>query len=51
MAAKFFTGLPLNGLHPECVRGFGETVLAACDAGTVKPKSSLDRSYTGPVRG
>ena len=29
MAAKFFTGLPLDGPDPECVRGFGEQALAA----------------------
>ena len=31
MAAKFFTGLPLDGPDPECVRGFGEQALAARD--------------------
>ena len=25
MAAKFFTGLPLDGPDPECVQGYGET--------------------------
>jgi mycofactocin radical SAM maturase len=29
MAAKFFTGLPLDGPDPECVYGHGETALAA----------------------
>jgi len=29
MAAKFFTGLPMDGPDPECVRGFGEGLLAA----------------------
>jgi radical SAM protein with 4Fe4S-binding SPASM domain len=29
MAAKFFTGLPLDGPDPECVKGHGETALAA----------------------
>jgi mycofactocin biosynthetic radical S-adenosylmethionine protein MftC len=29
MAAKFFTGLPLDGPDPECVFGHGETALAA----------------------
>jgi mycofactocin radical SAM maturase len=28
MAAKFFTGLPLDGPDPECVKGHGETALA-----------------------
>jgi mycofactocin radical SAM maturase len=29
MAAKFFTGLPLDGPDPECVYGHGEAALAA----------------------
>ena len=29
MAAKFFTGLPLDGPDPECVLGHGERALAA----------------------
>ena len=29
MAAKFFTGLPLDGPDPECVNGHGEQALAA----------------------
>jgi mycofactocin biosynthetic radical S-adenosylmethionine protein MftC len=29
MAAKFFTGIPLDGPDPECVFGHGETALAA----------------------
>jgi hypothetical protein len=29
MATKFFTGLPLDGPDPECVKGHGETALAA----------------------
>jgi mycofactocin radical SAM maturase len=28
MAAKFFTGLPLDGPDPECVKGHGEAALA-----------------------
>jgi hypothetical protein len=28
MAAKFFTGLPLDGPDPECVQGYGESALA-----------------------
>jgi hypothetical protein len=28
MAAKFFTGLPLDGPDPECVMGHGERELA-----------------------
>jgi hypothetical protein len=51
MAAKFFTGLPLDGPDPECVQGYGETALAARDADLVAPRSHLDHSHTGPVRG
>jgi mycofactocin radical SAM maturase len=51
MAAKFFTGLPLDGPDPECVQGHGETALAARDAAVAAPRSSLDHSHTGPVRG
>ena len=29
MAAKFFTGLPLDGPDPECALGHGEALLAA----------------------
>jgi len=28
MAAKFFTGLPLDGPDPECVKGYGEAAIA-----------------------
>ncbi len=34
MAAKFFTGLPLDGPDPECVLGHGETALRAIAAGS-----------------
>ncbi len=42
MAAKFFTGLPLGGPDPECVRGHGEPALAGV---TSVPKPSLDHSH------
>jgi mycofactocin radical SAM maturase len=44
MAAKFFTGLPLDGPDPECVRGHGADALAAVD-GAATPKPSLDHSH------
>ena len=47
MAAKFFTGLPLDGPDPECVVGFGEQALAARD-GVVIPKSDVDHSRSAP---
>jgi len=45
MAAKFFTGLPLDGPDPECVRGFGATALAATDRTVTVPKPSADHSH------
>jgi mycofactocin radical SAM maturase len=49
MAAKFFTGLPLDGPDPECVKGHGERALAGVDA-TSAPRPSLDHSHrTKPV--
>jgi mycofactocin biosynthetic radical S-adenosylmethionine protein MftC len=53
MAAKFFTGLPLDGPDPECVRGFGEAALAARGDAT-PPRPSPDHSHRhgrggGPV--
>jgi hypothetical protein len=43
MAAKFFTGLPLDGPDPECVLGHGEHALVGRE-GTPVPKPSLDHS-------
>jgi len=34
MAAKFFTGLPLDGPDPECVHGYGEAALLRVAAGS-----------------
>ncbi len=50
MAAKFFTGLPLDGPDPECVRGFGAEALKAADPSSA-PRPALDHSHRGPVRG
>ncbi|MFF6995253.1 mycofactocin radical SAM maturase [Streptomyces sp. NPDC008313] len=44
MAAKFFTGLPLDGPDPECVRGQGEFALAAVAPGAV-PRPGADHSH------
>ena len=44
MAAKFFTGLPLDGPDPECVKGYGEPALTLVDR-TGAPKPSLDHSH------
>ncbi|WP_254648557.1 mycofactocin radical SAM maturase, partial [Streptomyces sp. GbtcB6] len=42
MAAKFFTGLPLDGPDPECVQGHGEQRLAGGRGG--RPRPSADHS-------
>jgi mycofactocin radical SAM maturase len=34
MAAKFFTGLPLDGPDPECVKGYGEVLLRQLPGGS-----------------
>ncbi len=44
MAAKFFTGLPLDGPDPECVKGHGERALSAA-AGAFPPRPSGDHSH------
>ncbi|HEU5038011.1 MAG TPA: mycofactocin radical SAM maturase [Nocardioides sp.] len=52
MAAKFFTGLPLDGPDPECVQGYGEAALndlALAGARTV-PAASQDHSKAAPTR-
>ena len=43
MAAKFFTGLPLDGPDPECVFGHGERLLAEIDQATT-PRTDVDHS-------
>ncbi len=43
MAAKFFTGLPLDGPDPECVLGHGAHALDARD-GSATPRPSPDHS-------
>ncbi|MEJ1230971.1 MAG: mycofactocin radical SAM maturase [Galbitalea sp.] len=63
MAAKFFTGLPLDGPDPECVQGYGAELLKnrkQKDGGPVLPTSGIvdhshkttreGRSGLGPVR-
>jgi mycofactocin radical SAM maturase len=49
MAAKFFTGLPLDGPDPECVKGHGAAALAGVEAGAA-PRPSLDHSHRGAPR-
>jgi len=45
MAAKFFTGLPLDGPDPECVHGHGESALASlASEGAARPQAALGHS-------
>ena len=44
MAAKFFTGLPLDGPDPECVHGHGEAALAAR---ADRPSAAVGHSKVG----
>jgi mycofactocin biosynthetic radical S-adenosylmethionine protein MftC len=50
MAAKFFTGLPVDGPDPECVLGHGERLLAA-RGDAPAPRPSVDMSRRRPRRG
>jgi mycofactocin radical SAM maturase len=48
MAAKFFTGLPLDGPDPECVHGHGEAALLAA-SGAGRPATGAGHTRSGPV--
>ncbi|GAB2840023.1 mycofactocin radical SAM maturase [Actinocorallia aurea] len=51
MAAKFFTGLPLDGPDPECVVGHGEQLLAGRPEDRSEiPKPSADHSRKAKPR-
>ena len=43
MAAKFFTGLPLDGPDPECAAGHGAEALRAADRAAA-PRPAPDHS-------
>jgi mycofactocin biosynthetic radical S-adenosylmethionine protein MftC len=47
MAAKFFTGLPLDGPDPECVKGHSQAALAG---DRTVPASTQDHSRSSPTR-
>ena len=53
MAAKFFTGIPLDGPDPECVWGHGELAMAGAstrpDAGTNHTRPSTIAGVATPV--
>ncbi len=48
MAAKFFTGIPLDGPDPECVKGKGTEALSAVRSSAV-PVQTSDHSKPIPV--
>jgi mycofactocin radical SAM maturase len=50
MAAKFFTGLPLDGPDPECVGGDGEVALAGLASVPVVLKPRPSQDHTKPER-
>ncbi len=52
MAAKFFTGLPLDGPDPECVQGYGEAELDRLGLAGERtiPAPSQDHSKANPTR-
>jgi mycofactocin radical SAM maturase len=50
MAAKFFTGLPLDGPDPECVLGHGEELLAARGESPAIPAPAVDHSRIKATR-
>ena len=49
MAAKFFTGIPLDGPDPECVGGDGEKLLGAVPVALL-PRPSMDHSKPSRIK-
>jgi len=49
MAAKFFTGIPLDGPDPECALGHGEGLVAAV-ATASRPLAAAGHSRSAPVK-
>jgi mycofactocin biosynthetic radical S-adenosylmethionine protein MftC len=49
MAAKFFTGMPLDGPDPECAQGHGQAGLQQADPAAA-PRPAGDHSHRGPLR-
>ena len=49
MAAKFFTGMPLDGPDPECAQGHGQAALQQADPAAA-PRPAGDHSHRGPLR-
>ncbi|MBP6685996.1 MAG: hypothetical protein KA158_11310 [Leucobacter sp.] len=46
MAAKFFTGLPLDGPDPECVGGEADVALTAVNI-ALTPRPAMDHTKPG----
>lgn len=51
MAAKFFTGLPLDGPDPECVQGYGAAALEERKGDKPKPSGDHSHRTAPPSRG
>ena len=51
MAAKFFTGLPLDGPDPECVNGHGEAALLAARRRRCRACPTVGPGHSKPGRG
>jgi radical SAM protein with 4Fe4S-binding SPASM domain len=49
MAAKFFTGLPLDGPDPECVKGHGAAALASVSPDALPPQGNDHSHRTVPL--
>lgn len=50
MAAKFFTGIPLDGPDPECVLGHGQPLVNAANAtNATRHMPAIDHSHQSPV--
>ena len=48
MAAKFFTGMPLDGPDPDCVHGHGRVASARAVPLALRPRS--ERAAIGATR-
>ena len=49
MAAKFFTGIDLDGPDPDCALGHADEAVAAAAGTNLIPKPSQDHSRGVPI--